>query len=149
MQFLLKLYERIFGKVNKAILPSTEKEQIKEMLDGMLKQVDAGTAKIDDQISELNEISRMIDKAEERAKSEAMEKLSMPPEEFNEMINKLPDDDPLPFGKSGEAEEFIKSLDDDSLPFGKSGEAEEFIKSLVKILIVFFFLKKHILQLVN
>ena len=133
MQFLLKLYERIFGKVNKAILPSTEKEQIKEMLDGMLKQVDAGTAKIDDQISELNEISRMIDKAEERAKSEAMEKLSMPPEEFNEMINKLPDDDPLPFGKSGEAEEFIKSLDDDSLPFGKSGEAEEFIKSLDEV----------------
>ena len=29
-------------------------------------------------------------------------------------------DDALPFGKSGEAEEFIKTLDEDYLPFGKS-----------------------------
>jgi len=106
MEFLIKLYRRVFGKVKKATIPSTEKEQIMDVLNDMINQVEAGTAKIDDQISELNEINRIIDKAEERA---------------------------LPFGKSGEAEEFIKSLDDDSLPFGKSGEAEEFIKSLDEV----------------
>tara|TARA_Y100000768_G_scaffold188881_1_gene141534 strand:+ start:1134 stop:3221 length:2088 start_codon:yes stop_codon:yes gene_type:complete len=35
-------------------------------------------------------------------------------------------DDDLPFGKSGEAEEFIKTLDEDYLPFGNSGEASRF-----------------------
>ena len=35
-------------------------------------------------------------------------------------------DDDLPFGKSGEAEEFIKNQD--KLPFGKSGEASRFIE---------------------
>jgi len=133
MEFLFRLYNRIFGKVKKAGIQSTEKEQIMDLLNDMITQLKQGTAKIDDQISELTEINRIIDKAEERTKSTAMEKLSMPEDEFNEMINKLPDDDPLPFGKSGEAEEFIKSLDDDSLPFGKSGEAEEFIKSLDEV----------------
>ena len=69
MEFLFRLYNRIFGKVKKASIPSTEKEQIMDVLNDMINQVETGTAKIDDQISELNEINRIIDKAEERAKS--------------------------------------------------------------------------------
>ena len=67
MEFLFRLYNRIFGKVKKASIPSTEKEQIMDVLNDMINQVETGTAKIDDQISELNEINRIIDKAEERA----------------------------------------------------------------------------------
>ena len=42
------------------------------------------------------------------------------------------DDDSLPFGKSGEAEDFIKTLDEDYLPFGKSGEVERYIDRITK-----------------
>ena len=66
MEILIRLYNRIFGKVKKASIPSTEKEQIMDVLNDMINQVEAGTAKIDDQISELNEISNLIDKAENR-----------------------------------------------------------------------------------
>ena len=66
MEFLFRLYNRIFGKVKKASIPSTEKQQIMDVLDDMITQVNQGTAKIDDQIAELNEISNLIDKAENR-----------------------------------------------------------------------------------
>ena len=52
------------------------------------------------------------------------------PDETKRIIQSLTDDDPLPFGKSGEAEEFIKGLEEDALPFGRSGEADEYIQSL-------------------
>jgi len=117
MEFLIKLYRRVFGKVKKATIPSTEKEQIMDVLNDMINQVDAGTAKIDDQISELNEINRIIDKAEERAKSTAMEKLSMPEEEFNKMINKLPDDEVDPVtGRPKDVQERMDEVPDKLLP---------------------------------
>ena len=117
MEILIRLYNRIFGKVKKASIPSTEKEQIMDVLNDMINQVDAGTAKIDDQISELNEINRIIDKAEERAKSTAMEKLSMPEDEFNKMINKLPDDEVDPVtGRPKSVQERMDDVPDKLLP---------------------------------
>ena len=59
-----------------------------------------------------------------------IENAQLPDDQMAGIRSLVKGDDSLPFGKSGEAEEFIKTLDEDYLPFGKSGEAEEFIKSL-------------------
>ena len=104
MEFLIKLYRRVFGKVKKATIPSTEKEQIMDVLNDMINQVDAGTAKIDDQISELNEINRIIDKAEERAKS-------------MEPMYRLPDDEVDPVtGRPKGVQERMDDVPDKLLP---------------------------------
>ena len=67
METLYRLYRIIFGKTIRAKIPTEEKEQIKDLLNDMINQTEAGTAKIDEQIAELTEINRIIDKAEERA----------------------------------------------------------------------------------
>ena len=67
METLYRLYRIIFGKTIRAKIPTEEKEQIKDLLNEMISKTEAGTAKIDQQIAELTEVNRIIDKLEERA----------------------------------------------------------------------------------
>ena len=59
-----------------------------------------------------------------------LENAELPPDQMAGIKSLVQDDDPLPFGRSGEAEEYIKGLEEDALPFGRSGEADEYIQSL-------------------
>ena len=59
-----------------------------------------------------------------------LENAELPPDQMAGIRSIVQDDDPLPFGRSGEAEEYIKGLEEDALPFGRSGEADEYIQSL-------------------
>ena len=61
---------------------------------------------------------------------DVLENAQLPEDQLRAIREIAEEGDALPFGKSGEAEEFIKNRD--ALPFGKSGEAEEYIDSLIK-----------------
>jgi len=93
---------KVFKKTNN---PAVKDELIKigDELEALSEQVQKGSGKIEEQTVQLNKI---LDDINER-------------------------DADLPFGKSGEAEEYIKNRGE--LPFGKSGEAQEYIDSLANI----------------
>ena len=67
---------------------------------------------------------------EEDLMIDILENAELPPDQMAGIRSIVQDDDPLPFGRSGEAEEFINGLEEDALPFGRSGEADEYIQSL-------------------
>ena len=93
---------KVFKKTNN---PAVKDELVKigDELEALSEQVQKGSGKIEEQTVQLNKI---LDDINER-------------------------DADLPFGKSGEAEEYIKNRGE--LPFGKSGEAQEYIDSLANI----------------
>ena len=64
---------------------------------------------------------------EEDLMIDILENAELPPDQMAGIRSIVQDDDPLPFGRSGEAEEFIKGLEEEALPFGRSGEADEYI----------------------
>ena len=104
----------LIDKYNEGYLPGDPKRMLPEDDDRL-------RAFIESQKLMGNEQDLMID---------ILENAELPPDQMAGIKSLVQDDDPLPFGRSGEAEEYIKGLEEDALPFGRSGEADEYIQSL-------------------
>ena len=104
----------LIDKYNEGYLPGDPKRMLPEDDDRL-------RAFIESQKLMGNEEDLMID---------ILENAELPPDQMAGIKSLVQDDDPLPFGRSGEAEEYIKGLEEDALPFGRSGEADEYIQSL-------------------
>ena len=104
----------LIDKYNEGYLPGDPKRMLPDDDDRL-------RAFIESQKLMVNEQDLMID---------ILENAELPPDQMAGIKSLVQDDDPLPFGRSGEAEEYIKGLEEDALPFGRSGEADEYIQSL-------------------